>query len=58
MNKSWFEDIGTKDNFLFTEAFTWHWHNSSNKDKVVEPDSKFNLLEKRMNDLMRKKEIM
>jgi len=31
---------------LFLEAFAWHWHNSSNKNKEVVCGSKFDLLEK------------
>tara|TARA_R110002074_G_scaffold19770_1_gene62656 strand:+ start:203 stop:1111 length:909 start_codon:yes stop_codon:yes gene_type:complete len=55
MNESWFEDTGAQDNFLFTEAFTWHWHNSSHKDKPVQPGSKFDLLEKRMDKVLKEK---
>lgn len=40
-----------KDN-LFLEAFAWHWHNTSNKDKPIEDGSKFDLLRKRTNELL------
>ena len=37
-------------NSLFEGAFAWHWHNSSYKNHVVEPGSKFDLLTTRVND--------
>jgi hypothetical protein len=40
---------------LFLEAFAWHWHNSSKKDLVVEPGSKFHLLAERVDALLNKK---
>ena len=36
---------------LFPEAFAWHWHNSSFKDRAVEPGSKFS----RISDLIKTK---
>ena len=42
---------------LFEEAFAWHWHNSSNKNKEVVVGSKFNLLEKMIEDKLRTKDI-
>jgi len=39
----WFENE-CPDELLFTEAFAWHWHNSSNKNKPVVKNSKFDKL--------------
>ena len=36
----WFEKE-CPDDLLFTEAFAWHWHNSSNKNKTINENSKF-----------------
>ena len=43
---SWFEKPLEDVSNLFLEAFSWHWHNSSNKHKEVVEGSKFDLLEK------------
>ena len=32
--------------WLFLDAFAWHWHNSSNKDYDIVEGSKFDLLKK------------
>lgn len=39
----WF-DNECPNELLFTEAFAWHWHNSSNKNKQVVKNSKFDKL--------------
>jgi hypothetical protein len=39
----WF-DNECDDKLLFTEAFAWHWHNSSNKNKSIVKNSKFDKL--------------
>lgn len=53
IQKSWFKNapkpendtrFGADNNYLFLEAFTWHWHNDSKKDMIPEPGSKFWLL--------------
>ena len=43
---------------LFLEAFAWHWHNTSNKDKPIQEGSKFDLLRKRTDELLKKKGIL
>lgn len=48
----WFENE-CPDELLFTEAFAWHWHNSSNKHKVIVENSKFDKLSK-LNDMLLK----
>lgn len=45
-------------NKLFLEAFAWHWHNSSNKDKPIEPESKFYLLNKLTDENLKKRGIL
>ena len=41
----WFEQ-SCPDELLFLEAFAWHWHNSSNKNKIIVDGSKFDKLKK------------
>jgi len=36
----WF-DQPCEDEFLFTDCFSWHWHNSSTKNKQIKKYSKF-----------------
>jgi len=49
----WFtKPLENKDN-LFLEAFSWHWHNSSNKHKDVVEGSKFDILTKIMDDKLK-----
>ena len=50
-----FSKIQTDKDFLFLDAFAWHWHNSSNKDRLIEEGSKFDLLGNRTNQLLKKK---
>jgi len=38
---------------LFEEAFAWHWHNSSNKNKTVAEGSKFDLLEQKIDNKLK-----
>lgn len=40
---------------LFLNAFTWHWHNSSYKNSPIMPGSKFDLLRKRNDMILKKK---
>lgn len=56
--KSGFEKIDTDRDLLFLDAFAWHWHNSSNKDKTIETGSKFDLLRCRTNKLLMEKGIL
>ena len=58
VDKSWFKDVGHGDKYLFSEAYAWHWHNSSNKDCTVEPGSKFDLLEKMMDEKIEEKGLL
>lgn len=50
-----FSKIETNEDFLFLDAFAWHWHNSSNKDRKIEKGSKFDLLRDRTNKLLKEK---
>ena len=43
---------------LFLEAFAWHWHNSSNKNKTPVKDSKFYMLEKLIDKKLKEKGIL
>ena len=52
VEESWFsKELKDLDN-LFLDAFSWHWHNSSNKSKDFVKGSKFDLLNKRMDRLI------
>ncbi len=53
----WFSKNEFSDN-LFEEAFAWHWHNSSYKNKTIEEGSKFDLLMKRTKNLLKEKNII
>jgi hypothetical protein len=51
-------DIPVEDESrLFLEAFAWHWHNSSNKNKTPVKDSKFYTLEHLTNQRLKEKGI-
>jgi len=58
LQAGWFfnNDIGGKH--LFPEAFTWHWHNSSNKMKHVQPGSKFYNLREITNQKLQERGIL
>ena len=45
-------------NCLFDGAFAWHWHNSSNKDRIVRPESKFDILQRRTHSILSDKSII
>lgn len=53
--KHGFEKVETSKDFLFLDAFAWHWHNSSNKDRKIEKGSKFDLLRERTNRLLKER---
>jgi hypothetical protein len=55
VEKSWFFDVLIDRDNLFLDAFSWHWHNSSNKAKDFVKGSKFDLLNKRMDTLVYEK---
>jgi hypothetical protein len=46
------------DDFLFLDAFAWHWHNSSNKNKEVVKNSKFDILQRRTKQRLRERGIL
>lgn len=41
IQESWFDKKNTFEKDLFLEAFSWHWHNTSNRNKNVVDGSKF-----------------
>ena len=52
-------DIPVEDkSWLFLEAFAWHWHNSSYKDRTPVKDSKFYALEHLTNQRLKEKGII
>ena len=51
-------NIDENNEFLFLDCFAWHWHNSSRKNKKIIEGSKFDLLRKRTNYLLEKKQIL
>ena len=57
VEESWFKNNGYAKDNLFLEAFAWHWHNSSNKNKTIEDRSKFDLLRNLTNKKLKDKFI-
>ena len=55
--KGWFTKNEHSDQ-LFLDAFAWHWHNSSHKDKYIEKGSKFHLLNNFIDDKLKQKGII
>lgn len=53
-----FSKIQTEKDFLFLDAFAWHWHHSSAKDLIIESGSKFDLLHKRNDLILKEKGII
>ena len=53
-----FDKIESDRDFLFLDAFAWHWHNSSNKDRDIQEGSKFDLLRKRTDKLLKERGIL
>lgn len=43
---------------LFEESFAWHWHNSSHKNKIIEKDSKFDLMTNRVKQKLIERNII
>lgn len=56
--ESWFDTPLENSDHLFKEAFAWHWHNSSNKNKEVVKGSKFNMLEGYINDKLKERSLV
>jgi len=57
-NLGGFENKLQNPDHLFLEAFAWHWHNSSNKNKQVVKGSKFDLLDKIINRGLKHKGLL
>jgi hypothetical protein len=57
MESGWFTR-NECSNFLFEEAFSWHWHNSSNKISDIEDGSKFDLLRKIVEKNLKERNLM
>ena len=53
----WFVNNGVGSKHLFLDAFAWHWHNSSNNHKTIEPGSKFYELQQITNNKLRNRGI-
>ncbi len=45
-------------NILFDQAFAWHWHNSSYKNRHIEEGSKFDLLSKKIKNKLKSRNII
>lgn len=56
--KNGFEYVDIDEDILFLSAFTWHWHNSSNKNNPIQPDSKFDRLQKITDSKLKNKNIV
>jgi hypothetical protein len=46
IESTWFKKPIEDEKHLFLDSFAWHWSNSSKKNEIVEPGSKFDLLTK------------
>ena len=57
IESGWFKK-NEYSNFLFEEAFSWHWHNSSHKNDFIELGSKFNLLMQKTKNMLREKGVL
>jgi len=44
IENGWFDNPLMDPNYLFLEAFSWHWHNTSFKHKPIVQGSKFDML--------------
>jgi|LakMenE18May11ns_1017448.scaffolds.fasta_scaffold9957368_4 hypothetical protein len=53
----WFEK-NEHSEVLFLESFAWHWHNSSNKNRIIQKGSKFDLLRDFINTKLVEKNIL
>ena len=53
-----FSRITTSKDYLFLDAFAWHWHNTSRKEAVIEEGSKFHQLQQITNTKLRDKGIL
>lgn len=54
----WFEHPMQDPENLFLEAFAWHWHNSSNRNKEVVEGSKFDLLEQFIDQKLQERNLV
>jgi hypothetical protein len=44
--------------YLFENAFSWHWHNSSYKNREIGEGSKFYILQRKTKDILKTKKII
>jgi hypothetical protein len=58
LDVQWFDAPLEDFNNLFLEAFAWHWHNSSNRNKDVVKGSKFDMLDTLMTARLRERNII
>jgi len=51
VQEGWFDNPMTEDSsLLYLDAFSWHWHHSSNKDKKIIQGSKFHTFNRMMDN--------
>jgi len=53
----WFQ-MNDYSHYVFPEAFAWHWHNTSMKNKDIHPQSKFGKLQSLIDDRLRERKIL
>ena len=58
IESQWFTKKLENHEHLFLESFAWHWHNSSKKKYDIVDGSKFNLLQKIIEDKLVQKNIL
>ncbi len=58
ITEQWFSNPLENDDWLFLDAFAWHWHNSSHKWKKIVPGSKFHKLMELTNTRLKERGII
>jgi hypothetical protein len=58
IQSQWFTSPLENNDHLFLEAFTWHWHNTSNGKKPVVRGSKFEILQSLIRSKLKQKQII
>ena len=53
IERQWFFNKLENKDHMFLDSFGWHWHNSSKKELQIVEGSKFDLLQKRIDELLK-----
>ena len=58
IQEGWWDKNEYSDKMLFLEAFSWHWHNTSNHNKIINPGSKFAILTELIETKLKERKIL